>query len=65
MQRDLEFAAMSAEVLNRLEDNLKRELGDGRGRSYVERQSIALAYVRVLVERLIRQEESRLGLRSD
>lgn len=64
MQRDLEFATTSDEELYRAERQLMRDLGDGRGRSYSERQQLALNYLRCVTERLIREEERRLGRRA-
>jgi hypothetical protein len=63
MQRDLEMALVDDQALENAERDLRRSLDDQRGRSYGERQALVLAYVRVVVERQIRETERRLGLR--
>lgn len=52
------------EALERMERDFMRQLGDGRGRSYAERQAIALNYLRCIVERQIRQAERDMGRRT-
>lgn len=63
MQRDLEMAVVEDQALENLERDLRRSLDDQRGRSYMERQVLVLSYLRVTVERQIRETERRLGLR--
>lgn len=64
MQRDMEMTLYSDEDLTKAEVGLRTQLSDQRGRSYLDRQALALAYVRVVIERQIRETERRLGLRS-
>ena len=63
MQRDLETATFSDQELENAERDLRTALNDQRGRSYGERQTLVLAYLRVCIERQIRETERRLGLR--
>lgn len=63
MQRDLEFATLSDNELAEVHRMAQEKLGDQRGRSYLERQALALMWLRANVERGIREEERRLGLR--
>lgn len=51
--------------LDGLERELRDALSDQRGRSYTERQQLALNYLRVIVERHIRETERRMGHRSE
>jgi hypothetical protein len=63
MQRDLEAALIGDQELENAERDLRTALNDQRGRSYGERQALVLAYLRVCVERQIRETERRIGIR--
>jgi hypothetical protein len=57
-------SGVSDQVLEEAERELERDLADSRGRTYAQRQAIAWAYVRVLVERKVRESERRAGIRN-
>lgn len=55
--------SLSDEKLEIAEKTAIRELSNARGSTYAQRNAFAFAWIRIVVERAVREAERRAGLR--